>query len=506
MTGIAAPAEIAGSAPTATVGGMPNLGRWETFFHFCLSGLTLMAYSVASVPEIVWSAILPGILLILLTWGALDLCKTDPLYLLTAGFWFRITAAVYYGLGGLWRVLASDTTMIEILNFFNPSQEEMNKAQMVGTISIFIVIAVSNLVEGNRRKAISSNFIPVEAEKWIPAIVYCCILVGFPALVYFTMQSFLEFAAEANGLEFEAETNGVRQIANLAYLGMFLALYAGFRGRKTMLLIGIVGTALLLLDGALRMTKQDMLLPLILAAIAHLVWRPTLRNAVLWVAGLGFMFSLFAPFIAYSREQAFVRYGTQDVSLDARLDLIDSYLSGERGMTLGDDYQPWLARITYLPAQAFAVMSYDTGRPGTSLDLAPYVFVPRLLMPDKPMFQPGLDFNEAAMDARNSQSTPTIVAEGYYVGGWLGAIFWMSLYGAAIGLYSREAIRRLRAGHIVFLPVVLIALQAGQAADGWIIGVVLGNGVVIAFAYAASWAAQAALRYLWSGTERPQAA
>jgi hypothetical protein len=122
------------------------------------------------------------------------------------------------------------------------------------------------------------------------------------------------------------------------------------------------------------------------------------------------------------------------------------------------------------------------------------------------MFQPGLDFNEAAMDARNSQSTPTIVAEGYYVGGWLGVIFWMSLYGAAIGLYSREAIRRLRAGHIVFLPVVLIALQVGQAADGWIIGVVLGNGVVIAFAYAASWAAQAALRYLWAGTKRPQTA
>lgn len=430
MTGIAVPAKIAGRAQNAAIGAS-NFGRRETFLHICLSGLTLLAYGIASVPEVVWTAILPGTLLILLPWGSLELYKTDPLYLLTAGFWFRITAAVYYGLGGLFRVLASDTTMIQILSFFNPNQDEMNKAQLVGTISICIIIAVSNLVEGSRNKATSTNIIPIEAEKWLPAIVYSCLLIGVPALVYFTMQSFLEFDPE------NAETNGVRQIANLAYLGIFLAVYAGLRGGKTMLLIGIVGTVVLVLDGALRMTKQDMLLPLILAAIAHLLWRPNLRNAALWVATIGLTYSLFVPFISYSREEAVRRYGTPYVGLDARLELIDSYLSGDRsGVTFNDDYQPWLARITYLPAQAFAVVSYDASRPGTSLDHALYVFVPRLLMPDKPVFQPGLDFNVAAMGFRDSQSTPTIVAEGYYVGGWLGVIFWMSLYGAAIGLYT----------------------------------------------------------------------
>ncbi|MCI0467517.1 MAG: hypothetical protein L0Y57_11010, partial [Beijerinckiaceae bacterium] len=287
----------------------------------------------------------------------------------------------------------------------------------------------------------------------------------------------------------------------------FLAVYGGLRGRTTMLAIGIAGTVLLVLDGALRMTKQDMLLPLILAATAHLLWRPKMRNAVLWVAGIGFMYALFAPFISYSREEAYRRYGTPSIDLDARLELIDSYMSGDRGGgTLGEDYQPWLARITYMSAQAFAIVSYDAGRPGTSLDLAPYVFVPRLLMPDKPVFQPGFDFNVAAMGVRNSQSTPTIVAEGYYTGGWLGVLFWMSLYGAAIGLYSREAIRRLRAGHVLFLPVVLMALQVGQAADGWLVGVVLGNGVTMAFAYAATCVAHEGLKFLWSGTKRFEAA
>lgn len=497
MMGIAAPAAMAGRGQTATITGASTLGRRETFYHICLSGLILTTYAVASVPEAVWTTIFPGLLLILLTWGARELYNTDPLYLLTAGFWFRITAALYYGLGGLWRVLANDSTMVTILNFFNPTEEELNKAQTVVTISICIIIAVSNRIEGRRIKATSGNIIPAELEKWLPIIVYCCLLIGIPALVYFTMQAFVEFDAE------NAETNGVRQVANLAYLGIFLAVYAGVRGNRTMLFTGIAGTVLLVLDGALRMTKQDMLLPLILAAIASLLWRPKLGNAVLWVAGIGFMYSLFAPFIAYSREESFRRYGTQNIDLDARLGLIDSYLSGDRGRsTLGDDYQPWLARITYQPAQAFAVASYDGGRPGTSLDNALYVLVPRPLMPDKPVFQPGLDFNVAALGARDSQSTPTTVAEGYYVGGWFGLVFWMSVYGALIGLYSREAIRRLRAGHIIFLPVILMALQAGQSPDGWLVGVVLGNFVIIAYAYVGSWVAHEGLRYLWSGLER----
>jgi hypothetical protein len=494
MTGIAVPAKIADRAPSAAVIDMSWLARWETIFHICLSGLTLMAYSVESVPEIFWTAIAPCTLLILLTWGALELYKTDPLYLLTAGFWFRIAAAAFFGLGGLWRVLATETTLTEILTFFNPSQDEMNKAQMVVTVSICIIIAVSNLVEGSRRKATTSNLIPVEAEKWLPAFTFGCLLIGIPVLVYFTMQTLLGF---------EAETNGFTALGNLAYLGIFLAVYAGFRGKKMMLLLGIAGTALLVLHGAVLAIKQVMLLPLIMAAIAHLLCRPKLRNAVLWAAGIGLTYALSAPYVTYSRTEAFHRYGMLTPTLAVRLQLIDNYLAGDRGdFAAVDDYQLWLARISYLPSQAFAVASYDAGRRATSVDLALYVLVPRLLMPDKPDFLPGVDYNVAVFANGDSQSSPSLVAEGYYVGGWPGVIFWMSLYGAEIGLYSREAIRRLRAGDMLFLPVILIALQVGQGATDWIVGVILGSGVIIAFAYAASWVAHCALKYLWSETKR----
>jgi hypothetical protein len=85
--------------------------------------LWLMASSLF--PEFVWTAVLPGILLILLAWGAVELFHTDPLYLVTAGFWFRLTAAVSFRLGGLWRVLATESTAIHLVSFFNPSQEEI---------------------------------------------------------------------------------------------------------------------------------------------------------------------------------------------------------------------------------------------------------------------------------------------------------------------------------------------------------------------------------------------
>jgi hypothetical protein len=494
MAGTAAPAEIVDRAPSAAISDMSGLGRWETILHICLSSLTLMAYSIVSVPEIFWTAIAPCTLLILLIWGALELFRTDPFYLLTAGFWFRIAAAAFFGLGGLWRVLATETTVTAVLAYFNPSQDEMQKAQTVVIVSICIIIAVSNLVEGSRRKATTSNLIPVEAEKWLPAFTCGCLLIGVPALVYFTMQTLLGF---------EAATNGFSEIGNLVYLGIFLAVYAGFRGKKMMLLLGIVGTVLLVLLGALLTTKQYMLLPLILAAIAHLLYRPKLRNAVLWAAGIGLVYALSAPYVAYSREEGVRRYGMLTPTLAVRLQLIDNYLAGDRGdFALSDDYQPWLARISYLTAQAFAVASYDAGRRGTSVDLAPYVLVPRLLMPDKPVFLPGVDFNVAALANGDSQSSPSLVAEGYYVGGWPGVIFWMSLYGAVIGFYSREAIRRLRAGHMVFLPVILIALQVGQNATGWIVGDLLGTGVLIVFAYTATWAAHCAVQSIWSRTKR----
>jgi hypothetical protein len=495
MTAIAGPAMIEDHAQTAAIGGMPRLGRQETILHICLFAVTLAAYSIESVPEIVWTAILPGILLILLTWGAVALYKADPLYLLTAGFWFRICAAASFGLGGLWRVLGTEATVTKVLMIsFNANQEEMDKAQLVVIASICIIIAVSNFVDGGRRKVISSGPIPVEAEKWLPASACCCFLIGIPVLAYFGIWQMEDR---------EAITSGLGALGNLAYLGIFLAVYAGVRGNMRMLLLGIAGTVLLVLNGAVLANKTAMLGPVLMAAIAHLVRRVKLVNAAMWGVCIGLMFPLSASYVTYARQEALRSSGTLYVGLAERLRLIQNYLSGDRGVSDADpDFQSWLARISYLPYQAFAVVSYDAGRPGTSLDHALYAFVPRFLMPDKPEFHPGFDFNEALIDLRNNQTTPTLVADGYYVGGWPGVVFWMSLYGAVIGFYSREALRRLRAGHILFFPVIVMALQAGQNAADLIVDVLLGPGVIIAYAYAASCAAHYTLQYLWSGINR----
>ena len=56
-------------------------------------------------------------------------------------------------------------------------------------------------------------------------------------------------------------------------------------------------------------------------------------------------------------------------------------------------FQAWWDRLSYAKYQGYAIEAYDMGYPGETFKQFKYIFIPRLIYPDKPNLNPGAAYN-----------------------------------------------------------------------------------------------------------------
>jgi hypothetical protein len=179
------------------------------------------------------------------------------------------------------------------------------------------------------------------------------------------------------------------------------------------------------------------------------------------------------PLITLSR----LAYGVKGFTSlsDAQSALEDFARSGsDDAADLLPGVQSWWCRLNYANAQSFAMTAYDQGFSGDTFALGLFVFVPRLLYPDKPIMTPGVEFNVLVDGNPNSQSAPGMFAEAYWNGGWplagltflfMGAFYW------AWEVYAKRKLASLRLGYI---PVIWLGLFSAIQQDAWFISGTIG--------------------------------
>jgi hypothetical protein len=136
--------------------------------------------------------------------------------------------------------------------------------------------------------------------------------------------------------------------------------------------------------------------------------------------------------------------------------------------------QSWWCRLNYANAQSFAMTAYDQGLSGDTFALAFYVFVPRILYPDKPIMTPGVEFNVLVDGNPGSQSAPGMFAEAYWNGGWPLAVLTFLFMGAFYWAWEVYARRKLAFLRLAYMPVIWLGLFSAIQQDAWFISGTIG--------------------------------
>lgn len=218
----------------------------------------------------------------------------------------------------------------------------------------------------------------------------------------------------------------------LAPVGIFLYFKEKGFNLTLKLLFFLCVVVLYLVGGLVEFNKTEFFMPLLALAGGLLVRNMTFTNLVISVVGLAILGVVLQPINTNARNEGFRRVNP---SLEERFDIFTSAYRGELQNTGLNNIGLW-SRLDYTSPQAAAMWLYDVGRGGDSYQLIPWVLLPRMIFPNKPiMTTAGTTFTYKIKGFNTSSTGQGIFISGYYDLGWFGLFGASALAGFALAWY-----------------------------------------------------------------------
>ncbi|GHD14248.1 hypothetical protein ACFOEZ_17620 [Tianweitania populi] len=408
--------------------------------------------------------------------GAVQAVQRQPLALWTGLFWMRLSTAVYFGIGSVAHRFMNETTLNALHDFFAASETELAKFNLLAAVCSLVILGTV---------ALTAQFWPqrlVEPRQTDDRLMLtAAFLFGLPG---FATKYLVIFPNAMGAFGEDAVLPGVlTQLVWLAPVSTFLLVSWTLQHRANWLL---PLSTLVLLDaffGFLRFSKGEALLPVLMLVLAILQHRFTLRRAVIAVLVLVAVFPILQSTTATGRAELIARYGTiRSASFGERLEILSGVLA-DGPQDDQEEFQGALIRIAYVHAAAPAMAMYDAGQPGNSLSYVPLVAIPRLLWPDKPIFDMGQAYTALLTGSDTSSTWMGYFAEAYWNLGWLGVPVVMIPLGLIFFATGRYTLWTLRNGEWLHFPAVFLGLYMGARMDGLIAGDVAASALTILIVY-----------------------
>lgn len=272
-----------------------------------------------------------------------------------------------------------------------------------------------------------------------------------------------------------------RALSALAVVAVFLGFSYRGRGAKLAAFAAVLTALMKSGMGLLLFNKTEMLLPIgaIFLGLASrkASWKPLLAGALIIVAA----FSTLGSLATFGRSSL---SALQDAgSIMVRAEVLTRGLSGGIDSGPAASYSGW-DRICYVPEQHAARVLYDSGQGGDDFKLLPWVLVPRVLAPSKPvMTRAGSTFYRrvSGNPFGVSATSPGILMGGYYNGGWWGLILVGAASGWVLALTSAVATAAIRQRSAALLPVAFLGAMTAFRIDGHFVTDYLGGVTYIMF-------------------------
>ena len=405
--------------PSWTFGYLMALGTAALFF-----GVSFVAYSYGAVPPIVSGsigvafAICAGLSAIMLVLGGGGMASLP---------YFLIGAGLFYGMGTYFSVTVTRSSL-----FFTEGQQwqMLPQVNLVNALAIFCAVLSAGVICARRPKG--AEDMPTMAQRLetmkvllTPALALGLFVAGiqwitFPVIKNAMFASTISllvsvpiFALFLSGSLWSESTRGQRATAVLLFF--LVAIEGLLSASKLTTIMPILGFSFGLWIG-----ERHRFFAVIMAALT--IW--------LYIA----MLSSFVPQI-----RGHVMYDPVNNSVTERALIISDIVSSLEERAVEATEKGTFARFSPTQFSAHFIASYDNNFPGDSLDNFLVVLVPRLLWPEKPIINPGQQFDTMWRDYEFMSSLAIgFPAEAYWNGGW-HMVALVGLYiGLMVGWFSRK--------------------------------------------------------------------
>lgn len=419
---------------SASVAGLIARDNWSALFYACATEIICLIYAVVRI----YRADKAGAIF-------------DPvIFMATSG-------AVYFGFGPLIYLFGSADAVNYLQAWYGVSADDAVGLTGLNMTGLGIAGLVSSLGRANHfahlAKTTSARLSGISSM----VIFQISLLIGFVTKYFFVVPYEL-------GLTTEIPSSLMRTLQ----LFLLVALIAGFgvhgRHRHFIALITWVVLVVDVFVGLLMFNKSVMIMAIMCAGLGHFMTYRQPRSLALFVAAALAVFILVSPLVTYGRNVLPFR----PVGLEGRFDVLVNYFDSGAGDQIDSDPDWWWIRLNYLPSQNAAATLYEEGRGGADYKLWPWVIVPRILYPYKPILSDsGVDLNEKISGSRLSSAGVGIFVDGYYNLGLVGFLITSITYGWLLRFFRDIGRQIVRSGAMVMYPLVLMGVSAGVRTDGW---------------------------------------
>lgn len=421
----------------------------------------------------------PLALVAILGYANWHMARKDPKTLWTSLFWFRLSTAVYFGLGTFFVYVVNDQTRVYLESFYRFTDEEVFKLNQLATLSVISVLIAARLtlhVTSRWATRMHQRVAVTVKSRERALLLTASVSLGLGLFI-----SYVVVMPYRMGWSDFILPGSVMSLKALVPVGIFLFVLWSRRNARSLLPIVFALIAVEMLFSLLFFAKSEFLLLLVMVSLAYLWERVTLSK--LFLVGTIVLTAYFSiePMVSYARYEIGLRYGENaQAGFDERMEILSGYFSEGGAAAKADEMQGGLSRISYVNAATFLIHRYDSGYPDDWPELLAAVLVPRFLWPEKPIITAiGQRIYTLGSGNEGSSSGAGLFAEAYWAWGWWGVVFFMGLYGAAIGVLTRFASVIMHNGQWLYFPVVLMGLQYGMRTDGHYIADAAGGLVIL---------------------------
>lgn len=444
------------SASLANTAAMPSVGQQQA--DRLVVELTILAVTSVLSIALYWAGsynllavMIPLVLLTVNAVANFRMVVADPAMLLTPLFGVRLIAMVVFGIGGLFDAFAPANIRIGMDYLFPSTAAEVARVNLLWLLGMTVLIAgmMGAMRFHPRGRTItgtstSLGALPLNLGLWV-----------------FLVAGAFQLVQAIAGLSLP----GIVQNFVLAFelCGLFLVGQHVGTEMKARIALGL-GLAALFIMSLLVMAKTVFLYPALIAVLGtlsnRLTWRRTLAGAFL----IFLSFVIISPIVSYSRERMANEFGIgSSVSVGDRWRYIMDYAGGDR--IREDDVGFSLSRLDYVMPASFVMAQYDQGMASDRLATSAYIFIPRLIWPDKPITSgSGLEVNYAIGIQGENQIGTTIFADLYWAIGWYGLAL-IAVLGVYFGVVTIMCHGIIRRGEWLLLPFALSSLRLGLNLD-----------------------------------------
>lgn len=421
---------------------------WWMHGLWCVLGLTLVIRTLGRIFRVGFTVVL-----------------LDHRVMFTASF------ALYFLVGAAQLAFGSEAEIADSLRNYSLDAEDAVRMNALNAIGFGLALMTSAVS--------SARWLRKQADRvakfacHVPRIWVMIMLMAVGMLASFNVLM-VDFALR------EQNVAGIWRAAS-HFLLVVIFLGSTYRGRheSVLLLTAVFFAVIGAISGTLLFSKTAMLLP-IGALTAGLSVRYGVRKVL--PGGLLLMIVLFGSVggaVLYGRDSL-----TKDVphSLDVRWHtFMDGLTESYSGANQRDEYNTW-GRLCYLSPQVAAYNFYNMGMGGDDLKLIPWLFVPRVLAPDKPSItDSGLDLNEKITGGRFSSMGQGIFSSGYYNAGWLGVLLASIICGWILAQTSAIASAIFGRHALLLLPFALAGVYMAFRIDGHFVADYMGTFVFMLY-------------------------